>query len=525
VRVVNVLLALLISAVMAIAVFELGLRLIPTYRAQPTLNRFDPATGWSKTPGRTVTRRVAGRPIEFAINAEGLRDDALVPKPAGTFRVLVLGDSFALGYTVERRKAFADLLEARWKAEGRSIEVVNAGTEGWSTDQEAVWLLERGRDYAPDLVLLVPYENDVYWCGQTSYTRFPKPRFAPDGTLEPRTLVDPGPGPALERSAIVRFLALTVAKLLVRHPTPLEFEVPGTQSVIARESAPLLLEPPEFLADCVARTEGALIALARGCRELGAPLVVAPIPSKSAVDSEEREFFREDALDGLDDSRWSPERPVELFLELARKHGLAAIDARAELRADAADEKLYFERDVEWHFNPAGNRAFAEVLHDRLDDARLVPPAERAVSAAAVPTTAPPVRRPRWPYVFAGLWIVLSALYMATYADERDWKAPLKVGAMLATVFAIVLGGGRLLALVPAKYSLWVAGGFLALVLGFVLYKLGRRIGTILELLRTFVERGHWYLMPLLVVLLSIGSLLVVAASSPLIAPFIYTLF
>ncbi|MEO6710106.1 MAG: DUF5989 family protein [Planctomycetota bacterium] len=37
--------------------------------------------------------------------------------------------------------------------------------------------------------------------------------------------------------------------------------------------------------------------------------------------------------------------------------------------------------------------------------------------------------------------------------------------------------------------------------------------------------RGHWYLMPLLVVLLSIGSLLVVAASSPLIAPFIYTLF
>jgi hypothetical protein len=62
-------------------------------------------------------------------------------------------------------------------------------------------------------------------------------------------------------------------------------------------------------------------------------------------------------------------------------------------------------------------------------------------------------------------------------------------------------------------------------VLGFVIYKLGRRVTTILELLRSFTLRGHWYLMPLLVVLLSIGSLLVVAASSPLIAPFIYTLF
>jgi hypothetical protein len=96
---------------------------------------------------------------------------------------------------------------------------------------------------------------------------------------------------------------------------------------------------------------------------------------------------------------------------------------------------------------------------------------------------------------------------------------------MLAAVFTIVLGGGALVKMLPPSIASWVAGGFVLLVLGFVTYKLGRRIATILELLRSFVMRGHWYLMPLLVVLLSIGSLLVVAASSPLIAPFIYTLF
>ena len=66
------------------------------------------------------------------------------------------------------------------------------------------------------------------------------------------------------------------------------------------------------------------------------------------------------------------------------------------------------------------------------------------------------------------------------------------------------------------------------LVLGlltFVLYKLGERLGTIAELVRAFTLRGHWYLLPLLSVLLTVGSLLVVAASSPLVAPFIYTLF
>ena len=62
-------------------------------------------------------------------------------------------------------------------------------------------------------------------------------------------------------------------------------------------------------------------------------------------------------------------------------------------------------------------------------------------------------------------------------------------------------------------------------ILGFVAYKLGRRLGTIAELFKAFTLRGHWYLMPLVVILLTIGSLLVVAASSPLVAPFIYTLF
>ena len=62
-------------------------------------------------------------------------------------------------------------------------------------------------------------------------------------------------------------------------------------------------------------------------------------------------------------------------------------------------------------------------------------------------------------------------------------------------------------------------------LLTFIVVKLGPRLGTAAELLAAFTRRGHWYLMPLVVVLVTIGSLLVVAASSPLVAPFIYTLF
>ena len=79
--------------------------------------------------------------------------------------------------------------------------------------------------------------------------------------------------------------------------------------------------------------------------------------------------------------------------------------------------------------------------------------------------------------------------------------------------------------LLPHRLAPWLLGGFVLAILGFVAFKLGRRLATILELVRAFTLRGHWYLMPLVAVLLTIGSLLVVAASSPLVAPFIYTLF
>ena len=53
------------------------------------------------------------------------------------------------------------------------------------------------------------------------------------------------------------------------------------------------LEEPAFLADSLARTKGALTALQRRCEELGARLVMVPIPSESAIQADERERFQE----------------------------------------------------------------------------------------------------------------------------------------------------------------------------------------------------------------------------------------
>lgn len=98
------------------------------------------------------------------INALGLRGPAVAPeKPPGVYRVLVVGDSFAFGWGVEDEEALparlAELLTAPPGAE--RVEVLNAGVAGWSAAHYWLYLRERGFALDPDLVLLVPSENDL----------------------------------------------------------------------------------------------------------------------------------------------------------------------------------------------------------------------------------------------------------------------------------------------------------------------------------------------------------------------------
>lgn len=535
-RSINVLLAVLVSVALALLVFEGGLRLVaPAFRPVETINQFHPKLGWVKRTDAEVDRKTSEFDITFHTNAQGLRHDAdiALQKRPNTFRTMMLGDSFVLGYTVDREDLFLDLLERWWHKEERRAQVVNAGTEGYSTDQEVAWFQEYGKAYGPDLVLLFPYENDLYWNGQTQYNRFPKPRFRPDGKRESGELEDPGPGSKLSKTAIGRFFQIAILPRFQRNdgPPPHHFQPQGTDTWVYSEFAPLFEDQPDFMADAVARTRGALTALKRDCDAIGARLVMVPIPSESAIHPEERAKFQETALAGVPEAAWSPDRPVDTFLSLARELDIDALDARAFLRARAekGGEPLYFDR--EWHFNPAGNRAFAEFLHDELETINALPEEHSALTAAAMPE-APPQPTGLAAFVgsfaiklFAGLWLVLGTLYCLTYRDEKAPLAFLKVGGMLALVFGIVLGGTRLLGSLSPEVSQLFLIVFLLGILGFVAYKLGRRLGTITELIKAFTLRGHWYLMPLVVVLLTIGSLLVVAASSPLIAPFIYTLF
>jgi hypothetical protein len=225
------------------------------------------------------------------------------------------------------------------------------------------------------------------------------------------------------------------------------------------------------------------------------------------------------------DAAWSPDQPVETFLALSKELGIESIDVRAALRAQYDEEKseLYYQKD--WHLDPSGNRALAAIVHDELDARGVLAGDLAKKQAAAIEPYTHETAPKRWPYVYLALVVLLGTLYARTYRDVAAWKAFAIVAAMLGLVFTIALGGGHLIGKMSPAWSQLVLIAFVLTIVLFVMFKLGRRLGTIAELLLAFTRRGHWYLMPLVVILLTIGSLLVVAASSPLVAPFIYTLF
>jgi hypothetical protein len=517
-KAINVLLALVVSLAVAAGVLEAGLRLLGM-GPQPTINKFDKDLGWVKTPSSSAHRKTGEYDVTFTINSLGIRGDemATAAKPAGTYRVMMLGDSFVQGYTVERENLFVDILGKWWRAEGRRIDVINAGTEGYSTDQEVLWFEKRGREFQPDLVVLFPYENDLYWDAVTHYDRYPKPRFEPSGELEKRELADPGPTPFLDRFALGR-----IAKAVFG---PHEFWTPpsGKRPLPMEWVAYFRTDPPP-MREVKDRTRGALLALQKDCQAMGAALCAVPIPNKACVEKKALETLSKQV--GEDVKDWSPDVPVETFLAICKDLGIATLDPRQALSADVAhvaDAHLYFQKD--WHLNIEGNRSLARFLHGELDRTGTLPSALAASHQADLPIPDDPPASFGVVRVFAILWVVLSLLWMLTYRSEPAWRAPLNAGLMLALIFGIALGGNWLLGRLPESIAPKIAFLFVLGLFGFIVWKLGRRLGTILELFACFVGRGHWYLIPLVVVLLSVGSLLVVAASSPLVAPFIYTLF
>jgi hypothetical protein len=181
------LLLVVASLMLSLIAGELALRVAG--RDTPEFYRLDPDVGWRPRP--EVSGWVAGETETFvAMNREGYRDvDHPLAKPANTYRIVLLGDSMTEAVEVPLDETYwrrlIDPLE-RCRRDGKTVEVINFGVNGYGTAQEYLTLKNWGLKYRPDLVLLAFFTGNDFTDNSLALGKHEgRPYFtAHDGKLE-----------------------------------------------------------------------------------------------------------------------------------------------------------------------------------------------------------------------------------------------------------------------------------------------------------------------------------------------------
>jgi lysophospholipase L1-like esterase len=128
--------------------------------AHPVLYIADPACGYLPKPSQNVERFFCRN----TLNSYGMRSPEFqMPKPAGTYRVLFIGDSVTYGTTaVPQDQIFTSrLAQSLPEVLHKPVEVLNASTGDWAPENEWGYLKSRGTLDA-DVVLMVWNTADLF---------------------------------------------------------------------------------------------------------------------------------------------------------------------------------------------------------------------------------------------------------------------------------------------------------------------------------------------------------------------------
>lgn len=140
----------------------------------------DPVLEWKHVPFAEATLGYKDVVAPIKINSLGMNDkEYSVEKPIGTFRILMLGDSFTEAFQVpvddSTQYRLEESLSAKVSELGYShIEVLNAGVSGYGPGKEMLYYENVGRNYDPDLVIVMffignDFEDESPIIGQRAF--------------------------------------------------------------------------------------------------------------------------------------------------------------------------------------------------------------------------------------------------------------------------------------------------------------------------------------------------------------------
>ena len=369
--------AMLLSCALLLLGAEVTLRILgwgkPYYR-------FDPQIGYTIAPNRTFKLPVGeeGGSRMLRSNSLGLRDvEHAYEKPSGTWRVLVLGDSFCEAQQVDLEQTFFRVLQQRLDREigDRRYEIINGGVSGFGTDRELLFYRHQGRRYAPDQVLLLFVFNDVRNNYRPMQLRMYGDRNEPYFVLGNNGLT-------LENFP-ARMGTWANLRRIVNDNLYLYYQVwkitrgreLSQRSVDADRGIPFdfhvfeASDDPEW--DRAWATTRALIAeLDREVRADGATLTIVGVTNDLQIHEDHRESLME-TYPAMRDLAWDWPKPNRIVGAIAAELGIDFVDLLEPFRAATESDPTRKLHTLGGHWNADGHRLCADLLFEHLSGGAL----------------------------------------------------------------------------------------------------------------------------------------------------------
>ncbi|MCZ6800876.1 MAG: SGNH/GDSL hydrolase family protein, partial [Nitrospirae bacterium] len=131
---------------------SLGKKLEHYKKQETNYTHYDPDLGWAIRPSSQSENGL------YFSNSSGVRTSSsrqeTPPQPLpGTFRIAIFGDSFTHGDDVPYEETWGAVLEKTLLENGRQVEVINLGGQGYAIDQAFLRWRKHGKLLQPHLVL------------------------------------------------------------------------------------------------------------------------------------------------------------------------------------------------------------------------------------------------------------------------------------------------------------------------------------------------------------------------------------
>lgn len=386
------------AVILSLVISELVLRLIPNnppvyYRKVSGDEPYqsDAYLGWRLAPNSRMRIYSPEYDIRVAINSRGIRGPEIPAAIPEKCRILIIGDSFAAGFTVDFNATFGQVAQRLLAQSGeQDCTVLSAGVDGYSTDQELLLLQEIAPELSPTLTILFFFFNDIYCNISTSCFGYNKPVFQTtagdqltltnvpvpekeDDRTPPKTVTTPEPETA-NRTPRQWLQSHSHLYRLLRREIKIAL---GRQARIPLRSSMFIKPLPDYYqvfrqpydastAEAWRITEKLILKVSQTAQDNGSEFMLFHVPLRESIHPQEWQVGLQ--AHRLDGKHWNSGQVEAELRKICRRNSIRCILPAERFRQETriGGRRHYLTNDPHW--NEAGHGLAGRILAESIID-------------------------------------------------------------------------------------------------------------------------------------------------------------